>query len=409
MITLLAFAITLLVAGLLSGRAKRTALSTNVLFLVAGFLLGNGGLRLIALRPDYPLLRTVAELALFSVLFSDGMRSPLREFRPIWHLPGRALLLGLPLILTGTALVAHVVAGLSWLDALLMGAVLSPTDPVFAEAIVTRKDVPRRLRGLLNIESGMNDGLALPFVLLFLAYLQSTEPDLLKLLAEVVSGILLGVALPWIVLQVEALPIFTLVDVFRVLNAVAIGLILLALSKLLHANEFLAAFTSGIAIRTIAPAVADSFGSFGEIITELLKFAALLLFGALLSLTFLSEIGARGYIFAILAIALVRPMALWIAFLGSRLPFREWAAAAWFGPKGYSSVVYAIMVLQTGVDRAEHLFHLAAIVIVGSIVVDSSTDVLVARWVRRTTRVPADMIDEGHQPGNQFTKTDHTA
>lgn len=164
----LVFAVALLAAVLLSGLAERTVLSTAVLFLVVGFLAG-GVTDFLTLLPEEPLTIRLAELALFAVLFTDGMRLRARDLAYAWHLPGRALLLGLPLTLLLTALLAHFVAGLPWVASLLVGAVLSPTDPIFASALVGREEVPLRLRRLLNVESGLNDSLALPIVLVLLA------------------------------------------------------------------------------------------------------------------------------------------------------------------------------------------------------------------------------------------------
>src|SRR6476660_5131277 len=136
MVTILLFALALLLAVLLSDLAYRSVLSTAVLFLVVGFAFGSGGLGIIALDPGSPAVRILADLALFGILFSDGMRVDLADLRASWRPPGRALLLGLPLTLLGTALAGHFLAGLPWIEALLVGAVLSPTDPVFAAAIV---------------------------------------------------------------------------------------------------------------------------------------------------------------------------------------------------------------------------------------------------------------------------------
>src|SRR5665648_609208 len=129
---LLCFAALLLVAVLISERANRTVLSTAVLFLLGGFVLGKGMLGVIDIRTGDPLVAGLAELALFSVLFTDGMRVGVADLRSAWRLPGRALLLGLPLTLVITAGAAHYVAGLPWLHSFLMGAILAPTDPVFA-------------------------------------------------------------------------------------------------------------------------------------------------------------------------------------------------------------------------------------------------------------------------------------
>ena len=178
MIALLVFAVALFVAVLVSELADRSVLSTAVLFLVAGFAAGDGVLNLIPLKPEDAIVHQLAELALFSVLFTDGMRVSLRDLTSAWHLPGRALLFGLPLTALGTAVLAHYVAGLGWLEALLVGAILSPTDPVFAAAIIGRKEIPYRLRHLLNVESGVNDGLALPLVLVLIALMTGRALEL---------------------------------------------------------------------------------------------------------------------------------------------------------------------------------------------------------------------------------------
>ena len=133
---LLVFAGALLLAVLVSELPHRSVLSTAVLFLVVGFVAGSGVTDLIDFDTGDPLVREIAEIALFAVLFTDGMRTGIRDITSAWRLPGRALLLGMPLTIAVIAVFAHFVAGLSWLEATLVAAVLSPTDPVFAAAIV---------------------------------------------------------------------------------------------------------------------------------------------------------------------------------------------------------------------------------------------------------------------------------
>jgi len=179
------------------------------------------------------------------------------------------------------------------------------------------------------------------------------------------------------------------------LNAVAIGLLVLALGKTTHANLFLAAFAAGITVATIGHREREAFEHFGELVAEMLKLAALLVFGALLTPAFFGDIGGTGWVFALLALFLARPLALWISFLGTGLGMREQAAAMWFGPKGFASVVYGLLVLASGIAAAEEVFALVALTIVLSIVLHSSTDVIVARgfapelmpaWQQRLTR-----------------------
>jgi NhaP-type Na+/H+ or K+/H+ antiporter len=322
----------------------------------------------------------LAELALFAVLFTDGMRVGWSDLRSAWRLPGRALGWGLPLTLAITALAAHFIVGLGWPESLLIGAILAPTDPVFASALVGNEKVPARLRHLLNVESGVNDGLALPFVMVFLAVAAgSGDLHVGELALELALGIVIGVAVPWIAIRLERTRFFSASTQYEPLNAMAIGLLVLALGQTLHGNLFLAAFAAGITVATMGPAQRATFEHFGELISEGLKLAALLVFGALISFEFLGEISWQGWVFALVALVLARPLALAISFLRSGLGAREQLAAMWFGPKGFASVVYGLIVLESGIPAADEVFHLVALTIVLSILAHSSTDIVVAR------------------------------
>ena len=377
---LLVFAVVLLLAVLVSALAKRTVLSTAVLFLAAGFFVGDGMLGVVHLVPQSPVVATLAELALFAVLFTDGMRVGWTDLRAAWRLPGRALGWGLPLTLLITALFAHYVAGLDWPEALLIGAILAPTDPVFAAALVGNDEVPGRLRHLLNVESGVNDGLALPFVVVLLAVTAGSGDLRLGTLGwELALGIAIGIVVPWVAIRLERTRWFAVSPEYLPLNAVAIGLLVLALGKATHGNLFLAAFAAGITVATVGAAQRDAFEDFGELVAEILKLAALLVFGALLGPAFFADTAWTGWVFAVLALVAARPLALWISFLRAGLGLREQLAAMWFGPKGFASVVYGLLVLASGIAAADQIFHLVALTIVLSILAHSSTDVLVAR------------------------------
>ena len=383
MTLLLAFSAVLLLAVLISGLAHRSVLSTAVLFLLAGFVLGDGVLGVVDLRPGDELVSGFAELALFSVLFTDGQRVGLRDLRSAWRLPGRALLLGMPLTFALTALLGVAVAGLPWPEALIVAAVLAPTDPVFAAAIVGREEVPGRLRHLLNVESGLNDGLALPVVLVLLVSVGGPEVRSIELAGELGLGLAIGIVVPLVAVLLLRSRFTDTTSTYESLSSVAVGLLVLSLAEATHANLFLAAFAAGITMATVAPQLRDSFHQFGELVTELLKLAAILVFGALISPAFLSEVDLAGYVFAELAIVLARPVAIAVSFLGSRLPWQEQAAVAWFGPKGFASVVYGLLVLDSGAERADQMFHLIALAVVLSILAHSSSDVPIAQYFAR--------------------------
>lgn len=383
MTTLLLFAGLLLAAALLSGLAERTILSTSTFFVIAGFLAGEGMLGWLELRQEDEVVERLADLALFVVLYVDGMRLGLAELRSAWRLPGRALLLGLPLTAGVIAGLAWWLLDLNWIEAWLVAVVLSPTDPVFASAIVGRAGIARPLRHLLNVESGLNDGLALPLVLALLAIGASEPAHPLQLVTQVVAGVALGVAVPFASEALRRRLHSELSPLYAPLYAVAIGLLVYAVASETHANEYLAAFMAGVTLRTRCADLAESFHPLGEQTAELAKLAALLAFGALITPSLLAEFGPGAWIFAALVLVVARPVAVGAALIGSSLAWPERLAAGWFGPKGFASVIYAVLVLHSDLPDRERLFHLIALVVVVSIVAHSSTDVPMARWLRR--------------------------
>lgn len=402
MTALLVFAVALLVATLVSELASRSVLSTAVLFLAAGAVTGPLGFGWLQLRPEDPAIEMLIEVALFSVLFTDGMQISVRKLTEAWQLPGRALLLGMPLSFLATALLAHWLTGLPWPESFLLGAVLAPTDPVIAGAIVGRKEVPERLRHLLNIESGLNDGLALPVVVGLLAFAGGNEVKPVVLLIEVLLGIGIGIAVPWLLLKLAASKPFDVHHTYEPLLAFAIALLVFALTSLAGGNVFLAAFSGGITVATVSDKTSRDFERFGAIVAELTKLAALLVFGAMLTPSTFAGFDTGAWLFVPLVLLLTRPAGVLPALIGSSLDRRETLAAAWFGPKGFASVAYALLLSKSGLEQRGHLFHLIAAVIALSIVAHASTDVLIARWFgRRNARLAAQNTDADDAPEPQ--------
>ncbi|GLY42766.1 peptidase [Amycolatopsis sp. NBRC 101858] len=394
MALVLAFGVVLLISVSLSGVAARTVLSTALLFLLAGALIGQGGFGLVKIAPHDPLVTALADIALFTVLFTDGQRANVRALREGWRLSGRALGLGMPLTMIGIAVPAHFLVGLDWPTALLLGAILSPTDPVFAAAIVGRDDVPLRLRRLLNVESGLNDGLALPFVLIFLATAAHADSDLGTVGIELVLGLVLGIAIPALVTLAWRLKVLTAEPRLQALGPLAIAVMLYAACHLTHANPYLAAFAAGSTLATMDKLAAEHFEPLGDLLSEITKFAALLVFGALVTPERLGHLSVGGWVLAVLAIVLVRPAAMLLSLLRTKMSGRERAAAAWFGPKGFASVVYGLLALQSGIPDAELVFDLVTVTIALSIVLHSSTDVPVAKAL---SFEPPDNLPTGRQ------------
>lgn len=384
------FGIVLALAALLSGLAARTPLSTALVVLVLGAVLGPGVLDVVDVRAEDPLVSTLAQIALVTVLFADGQHLPLRHVRSTARLAGRALILGMPLTFLGIAVLVVLLTDLGWLQALLIGAVLSPTDPVFAAAIVQREEVPEQLRRLLNFESGVNDGLVLPVVLILLAQSgTATESTGLPVLAaELAGGVALGLVVPALVKGLTRLPGLDAAGAPTLL-ALATGLMLYGGAELTRANPYLAAFVGGVTFATLLPDAEQEFDRLGEQLSETAKLLALLVFGALLTPALVASVPVGGWVLAVLVLVLVRPAALLTSLTTSSLPKDQRLAAAWFGPKGFASVVYGLLVLESGAAEAPEEFAIIAASVALSILVHSSTDVPVARWLAQRSEQPA--------------------
>ena len=184
-----------------------------------------------------------------------------------------------------------------------------PTRSSQPPSSVARKS-RSRLRQLLNVESGLNDGLALPIVVVLLGVTATGSLDALRLAGDFALGIALGIALPWIFIRLEQSRFLSASDLYEPLGLFAVGLGLLALCRVTGANEFLGAFVGGITVASVSTTARDAFHRFGELVTELLKLAALLAFGALVTPALLRGVGAEGWLFAVGVIVVARPVAL---------------------------------------------------------------------------------------------------
>ena len=386
----LVFGVALLAAVLTSALASRSPLSTTTVFLGVGMVAGPLGLGLVEV--DLESVEGLAELALFAILFADGQHSPWSSLRSRAGSPARALVIGMPLTAVLVTLGAHWITGLAWGPALVLGAVLAPTDPVFASALVGREDVPDRVRRTLNVESGLNDGLALPAVLVLAGMAGgdplgwSTEPWVL--VGEALLGIAIGIVIPVLVAQLLRIPGVGSVPSLQPLGPLAVALLVFGVSDLLAANQFLAAFVAGATVATVRPAASESFRNTGELVSEMTKGAALLAFASLLDRQVFVEAGILGFVLAVVVIAVCRPVPLLLALAGTSTPTKERWAVAWFGPKGFASLAYAVIVAGSGMPGASSVLALTTVAVLVSVVAHSSTDVLVAERLRSPERAP---------------------
>ncbi len=376
-----AFGVVLAAAVLLSSLAHRSVMSLPLLFLATGAVVGNGGFGLVSIGHDGDLVRHVAEVALFVVLFSDGMRVLAERPRQAWQPPARALLIGMPVTAALITLAVWGLTDLSLVASALVGIVLWPTDPVLVSGLLRRDEVPSALRRTLNVESGVNDGLALPGVVVLIAVLgTSPTPEAWTLVVELVGGVVLGAGGALVLGLLPRLPRLTVRSNWRAMAPTALAATLYGAGHLLHLNQFLAAFVGGMTLAALAPQLCSAFEPLGEQASEMAKFFALLVFGALLEPRILTALPlAAVVVVVVVTLFVARPAALLLSLWGTRLPKKQRLVAAWFGPKGLASVLYGLFVLRAGIPRAQDIFALVALVVVASVVLHTSTDALVAR------------------------------
>jgi len=380
----LLFGAVLGVAAGLSGWLRGTVLSISVLAVGAGIALAVGGVLDVA--PGDPGVLEVIELALLVTLFSDGLIVERELVRSEWRKPARALVIAMPITGALLALGARLLfPQLSWGECFLLGAVLAPTDPVVTSTIVTARRVPPLIRHTLNLESGLNDGLALPFVLVLLAVVTTggeAGSETLQQVGETALGAVIGLALAlaagW---TLERLPGGRIAQRYEGVYALGLALVAFGLAEATYGNGLIAAFVAGVGLALVERELPDSFSHFNENIGAVLQVATFVLFGALIVASGFDGDVAPLVAFVIFALAIARPAAVLVAFAGSDLPRPQKLFVAWFGPKGVASMLFALFVLESAAPDRTLVFEVASFVILASIAAHGLTDTLGARWI----------------------------
>jgi NhaP-type Na+/H+ or K+/H+ antiporter len=380
----------LIVGALASGLAQRSFLSLAALFVLAGFAVGDGGFQWISFRAQSGLVEDLAYVALIVILFRDGLEVEGEMLQSAWHLPLRKLAIAMPLTAGIVALAAHVMIGLSWTEALLLGALLSPTDPVLTSNIVTNPRVPRLVRHSLNLESGLNDGLALPAVLTFLAALSSETGHFVWwrfVLQDVGLGFLYGIVLGYgaslLMPREHNRPLEHPIPAHqKSLYALGVAFATYGLTVLEpRGNGFIAVFVAAIVLGVRRPDLRRHFEQRADEIVEIVKLGIFVVFGSLLTLHALEDSGwaALGLVAATFLVA--RPLAVWIALTGTNTDAQTRLFMGWFGPKGIATMTFSLLVLDQHIAHGQQIFDLAALVVFCSIILHGLTDTPGANWI----------------------------
>jgi sodium/hydrogen antiporter len=386
---LLIIGLLLAVSAALSGLMRGTILSASVLSVGLGIVLALTDVITIDVSDEGVL--ELIELALILTLVSDGLVVERELLRVHWTPTARALALAMPLTLCALALGAKLLfPDLTWAEAFLLGAVLSPTDPVVTSTVVTAQRVPARIRHTLNLESGLNDGLALPFVLFFLVLATpggDAGTEATELLGEAAFGALLGVALGVLGGRLHRVMPGGVTPRYEGIYAIGFGLTAFGLADVTFGNGLIAAFVCGITLGVSEHEITERFVVFSENVSSIFQVLTFFVFGAVIVATGYDASVWALAAFILFALLVARPAAVLAALVGTRLRRAEKLFIAWFGPKGVASMLFAIIVLErAGVEHGSLVFDVAAFVILASIVAHGLTDTVGASWIERRVR-----------------------
>jgi NhaP-type Na+/H+ or K+/H+ antiporter len=370
----------------LSGVMKGTVLSASVLSVALGILLAAIGV--VDINPKSGSIVELVELALILTLFSDGMFVERELLSRHWSPVARALVIAMPITMALLGLAAKALfPGLSWAEALLLAAVLSPTDPVVTSAVVTSRIVPASVRHTLNLESGLNDGLALPFVLFFLVLASpGGDPggEAAKLVGEALFGAGVGVGLGVLGGRLHHhLPGGGLTARYEGIYSIGFALFAFGFADVTIGNGLIAAFVCGIALAATEKEVPEGFVEFAENTSAILQVLTFFVFGALIVATGFHHSIPPLILFVVFALIVARPLEVMISFVKTGIPRPQKLFMAWFGPKGVASMLFALFVLKSDVADSNLIFDIAAIAIICSIVAHGLTDTIGAKWLAR--------------------------
>jgi NhaP-type Na+/H+ or K+/H+ antiporter len=373
----------LLLFSLVSGRLQGSMITAPLVFVVFGFLIGTGGLDIAQLGQSHSAIHLVAEFTLILVLFTDAARIDLKRLRRDHNLPVRMLLVGLPLaIAAGTLLATQLFPSFLFWEAALLAALLAPTDAALGQVVVSAKVVPVRIRQAINVESGLNDGIALPAVLLFAAlasaeYAASGAGEWIRFGAlQLTLGPLTGV----IVGFVGARGLDTAAErrwasePFQGIGILSLAVFTYVMAELIGGNGFIAAFIGGMVFGNTIRHPCTFLFEFMETEGQLLMLITFLVFGAVLLPEGLEFVTPIILLYAVLSLTVIRMIPIAISLIGTRLGLPTQLFLGWFGPRGLASILFVLLILEeTELPHRAELLSITVVTVALSVLLHGVT------------------------------------
>jgi sodium/hydrogen antiporter len=400
-LSLLAIGFLLLFVTLGSGWISRLPISYAIIYLVTGIALGPYGVNLIEVRPGAEFLERLTELVILISLFSCGlkMNRPLRVWA--WQSTVRLIGLLMPLCILGVAAIGYWGLGMSVGAAILLGAILAPTDPVLASEVqLSHPNDQDELRFGLTSEGGLNDALAFPFVYFGLRWIKDNDwqnwfvewvkIDLIWAIAlGVAMGILVARSIVWLDKKLQK--VRSMDALMEDFVALSILLLTYSLTELVNGYGFLAVFVAGLVTQLCYhnPDKQSAQLEFTEILEKLAEIGTILIFGSLLRIEPILKFSGQGLLVAGLLLFIIRPIGAWLSTLGqSSNPFRPWLFG-WFGIRGVGSLYYLFYALGEGLQNevGEQISWIVLLVVVISIVIHGITSTPLMNWYERQIEI----------------------
>ena len=376
-------AIFILIYSSVAGRIERSWISGPMIFTCFGLLISPSGFGLLTWSIDGETLSVLAEVTLAMVLFTDASSANLKVLKTSSMLPSRLLLIGLPL----TILLGYLVGTLIFDDApliaiALLATMLAPTDAALGKAVISNTVVPDKVRQTLNIESGLNDGICVPVLLLFLtlahshAENSSTGTLAIKLLTEQIGiGLLVGLLVTFISVQLLNLAWQQkwLTPTWRQIPVVAMALACFALAQHFGGSGFISAFCGGLLFGALEKNQREEFLQAAEGTGDTLALITWVIFGAVIADTLLHLMSWSILLYSVLSLTVIRMVPVFIALTGSGISTEGKLFIGWFGPRGLASIVFAVMIINSKLVDNDPIILVMACTVILSIIAHGIT------------------------------------
>jgi NhaP-type Na+/H+ or K+/H+ antiporter len=405
--------------SLFSRRVEGSVLTAPMVFVGAGLLLGPGTTGLLQVSVSNHDLLTVGEITLVFVLFTDTARIDRTVLSGNRALPFRLLAVGLPLTMVAGALIgARVVPGLTVWEAAIAATVLAPTDLSLAEPVLATEGVPARIRQALDVEAGLNHGLSVLCLTITLSLAEGEETAhsvdhwIGFAVKQIGLGVLIGLAIglvgSWLVRQASNAGWMS--DTFKQYGLLALALTVWILADEVGGNGFIATFIAGLVTGTVVEDAGKHLVAFAAEAGQLLSLGVLVLFGGIATKV-LGSLTWSVVFYAVLSLTLIRMVPVAIALVGTRLRPSSVLFLSWFGPRGLTSIVLVLLVIEEaqGLPGRDTIVLLVVATVLLSVFAHGLTAApLSERYARRATALPPD-APEWHEVAAIPTRTGWSA